>query len=273
MLSVCLNEIIEREFTSMKQVIIGILAVVAIIGGAVVFGKDDQTASGAPSNNFYGPEESSVTLVEYGDFECPACAAFHPLVSQLKEEYKDQVRFEFRHYPLVQIHFNAQAAHRAAQAAANQGKFWEMHDLLYERQSSWRADVQSSGAHGGPVASNNNPGPIFEGYAEEIGLDIEQFKADVVAGETLATINADVERANADGATSTPTFVLNGKKIDDTSTVDTIEEFRALLDAEIAAATGEQNDSSDESSPESNDETTTENGDESTEADSSEPEN
>jgi len=230
----------------MKQIIIGVLAVIVIIGGAVVFGKDKEAANGTPSNNFYGQEQATVTLIEYGDFECSACAAFHPIVSQIKEEYKDQIRFEFRHFPLVQIHFNAQAAHRAAQAAANQGKFWEMHDLLYERQASWSANVQQSG-NGGPVASNNNPGPIFEGYAQELGLDIEQFKTDVASGDTLGIINSDVDLGGSDGVTGTPTFVLNGKKIDDTATVGTVEGFRALIDEALGINNSDDSEDSESS--------------------------
>ncbi len=204
----------------MKQIIIGVIAVVAILGGAIIFGKNDDTSTsdGAPSNYVYGNPDAEVTLVEYGDFECPACGAFFPIVEQIKEEYKDKIRFEFRHFPLVQIHQNAQAAHRAAQAAGNQGKFWEMYTILYERQANWRSNGSGS------LASS-----VFEGYAEEIGLDVDRFKADVAASDTLATINADVERGKADGVEGTPSFFLNGKKIEDTTTIDTIEEFRAII--------------------------------------------
>jgi len=223
----------------MKQAIFGILAVIVILGGAVIFGKDDGESNGTPSHNFYGNEQSSVTVVEYGDFECPACGAIAPIFSQVKEEFKDQVKFEFRHFPLVQIHFNALAAHRAAQAAGNQGMFWEMHDILYERQASWKADVQASSPHGGAVASNNTPGPIFEGYAQELGLDLDRFKVDVASSETLATINADRDQGNSDGANSTPTFMINGRKIEDTATVSTVAGFRELINQELGVESTE----------------------------------
>lgn len=216
----------------MKQAIIAILVVFAIVGGAVVFGKDKEAGAGSPSSNIYGNAESSVTLIEYGDFECPACGAFFPIFSELKEQYKDKIRFEFRHFPLVQIHQNAQAAHRAAEAAAKQGKFWEMHNLLYERQASWRSSG-AVGPNGAPVASNN-PTAIFESYAEEIGLDMEQFKIDAAAGETLATINADTALGKQDGVSGTPTFVLNGVKIDDTSSIDSVEKFSGLIEQALS---------------------------------------
>jgi protein-disulfide isomerase len=122
----------------MKQIIIIVLVVVAIITGAMFLGKDSETTVDATgSNNWYGQENGVITLTEYADFQCPACAQFAPLVSQVKEQFKDQIRFEFKHFPLVQIHPNATSAHRASQAAANQNKFWEMHDLLYQNQDSW----------------------------------------------------------------------------------------------------------------------------------------
>lgn len=219
----------------MKQAIIGILVVMGIIGGAVIFGKTDEVA-GTPSNNFYGQEQSTVTLVEYGDFECPACAAFFPIVTQVKEQFKDQIRFEFRHFPLAQIHGNATAAHRAAEAAAKQGKFWEMHDLLYQRQASWRTSNSGAVGHNGVPIYNDNPSLVFEGYATELGLDLDQYKADVRVSTNLATINADIDRGKADEVSGTPTFVLNGKKIEDSSSIDTVEKFAALIEQVLADA-------------------------------------
>lgn len=226
----------------MKQIIITVLAVVGIIGGAIVLGGNDEQTAGAVSNNFYGPENGVITVTEYGDFECPACSGFAPIVNQVKENFKDQVRFEFRHFPLVQIHGNATAAHRAAQAAANQGKFWEMHDLLYERQQSWR----SNNANG---TSSNNPTAIFEGYAEELGLDIEKFKADARASETLGTINADTELGKSVGVASTPTFLIDGKQIEDLNSASTVEGFTKLIQDALDAKAGENPENSNEEAP------------------------
>lgn len=222
----------------MKQIIIGVLVVAVILGGAVLFGKKDGNVTGTQSNHVYGNEQASVTLVEYGDFECPACFGFFPLVKQVKEEYKDKLRFEFRNFPLVQVHQHALAAHRAAEAASKQGKFWEMHDILYQRQEDWN----------GPSASDPTGIPIgqaitlFEGYAKELGLNVDQFKTDVEAQDTLGTINADLARGGNDGVNATPTFFLNGKKIEDSSTIDTVDEFKKLIDDALGTQSTESSD-------------------------------
>jgi len=218
-----------------KQIIFITIAIVAVIGGAVLLSGGDEEVVGATSNNFFGPEDASVVITEYADFECPACANFAPVVDTVKEEFADQVKFEFKHFPLVQIHPNAIAAHRAAQAAANQGAFWEMHDLLYEQQATWRA--QGSGGGGG--FNNTNAAATFEGFAGQLGLDIEQYKEDVASDETIAVINADIAEGREKGAQSTPTFYVNGELIEDLNTVATPEGFRAFLEAELANVSAE----------------------------------
>lgn len=223
----------------MKQIIITILAVVGIVGAAVVFGGGEDVASGQPSNNFYGQEEGIITVVEYADFECPACASFAPIVNQVKEQFKDQVRFEFRHFPLVQIHANAQAAHRAAQAAANQGKFWEMHDILFQRQTQWR--TAGTTLNNGTPITNGDPTQTFEEYARELGLDVEQFRADAASSDTLATINADLELGKQADVTGTPTFIIDGEKIEDTSNIADTVEFAARIQAAIDSKQPTQN--------------------------------
>ncbi|MFT4532566.1 MAG: protein-disulfide isomerase [Candidatus Saccharimonadales bacterium] len=195
----------------MKQIIITVLVIAGIIAAAMLISGSDDVA-GVESNNFYGPENGVITLTEYGDFECPACAGFFPYVSLVKEAFKDQVRFEFKHFPLVQIHQNAIAAHRAAQAASNQGMFWEMHDLLYEGQATWRSSGQTSPT-GAPIS--NNPSGVFEEYARLLDLDLDLYIADVRNSETLGIINADIDAGKTLGAESTPTFYLDGVLIED----------------------------------------------------------
>jgi protein-disulfide isomerase len=205
----------------MKQIIIAVLVVVGIIAGAVMLGgNDESTTAGAVSNNWYGQENGAVTVTEYADFQCPACAQFYPIVSQVKEDFKDQVRFEFKHFPLVQIHPNATTAHRAAQAAAIQGKFWEMHDLLYEQQQAWSESTSAS--------------TIFEGYAGQIGLDVEKYKLDAASSEVLTVINADIESGKNLDVSATPTFFIDGKKIE-TSDISTVESFTKLIQDAIDA--------------------------------------
>lgn len=218
----------------MKQIIIVALAVIAIVGGAVVLSGDKESSldEGTLSNNFYGQEDGIVTVTEYGDFQCPSCAQFYPIVSQIKEQFADQIRFEFRHFPLVQIHPNAQAAHRAAEAAGNQGKFWEMHDLLYERQQSW--------------SSGTNPASVFESYAQEIALDMEQYRTEVSSSEILATINADVASGKDLDVTGTPTFFIDGQRIDDLNTVSSVEGFATEIQIAIEAKSEETTENDDQ---------------------------
>lgn len=222
----------------MKSIIIAVVAVVGIIGVAVVLGGDSDVAAGEPSNNFYGPETGIITVTEYGDFECPACAQFYPIISQVKEDFEDQIRFEFRHFPLVQIHPNATAAHRAAQAAANQGQFWEMHDILYERQSQWRSNGSGVTQSGTPISSNN-PTEIFESYAQELGLNMEQYTADASASETLAIINADIDLGKQNDVSSTPTIFIDGVLVEDLGAIATVESFTETIQAAIDAKAGE----------------------------------
>lgn len=217
----------------MKQIIIIIVAVVGIIGAAVLLGGGDEETAGAVSNNFYGAENAEVVVTEYADFECPACAQFYPIINQVKEQFKDQVKFEFKHFPLVSIHPNSIASHRAAQAASNQGKFWEMHDVLYERQSAWAAQSTGSGGF-----TNTNAAETFRSYAEELQLNMEQYDADVQASETIGTINADISLGRSVGVDSTPTFFLNGERIEDTNQLASVEGFSALIQEALDEATG-----------------------------------
>lgn len=215
----------------MKQLLIAVLVVAGIVGAAVLFGKDKAPASVELSNHLYGKEDSSVKVVEYGDFECPACGYYYSIVDQLKEKYKDQISFQFRNFPLTQIHRNALAAHRAAEAASNQGKFWEMYDLLYTNQETWNGP-SSADSVGITTAQAIN---VFEGYAEQLGLNMEQFKADSSSSAVLDIINADTDEGKKLGISGTPTFFINGRKIEESENVTTLDAFSKLIDAELAS--------------------------------------
>jgi protein-disulfide isomerase len=212
-----------------NRFVVIMLVCISVFVGLLFVGKKDANApSGGgnstvqASNHTVGKGTSGVVLIEYGDFECPACGAYYPIIKQIKEKFGDQITFQFRNYPLLQIHQNAMAAHRAAEAAHKQGKFFEMHDMLYERQQSWKSD--------------SNPANVFEGYAAELGLNIDQFKKDVSSSEINAIIQADIREAQAVKATSTPTFVLNGKKIDENPR--DAEGFIKLIEDAIKEKTG-----------------------------------
>ena len=216
----------------MKQLIAIVLVVVGVIGAAVMFGKD-KAAVGNASNYIYGKTDSTVKIVEFGDFECPACGAFFPIISEVKETYKDRISFQFRHFPLVQSHQNALAAHRAAEAAGKQGKFWEMHDKLYINQETWNGPSQTD-----PVGVNIEAATKqFESFATELSLNLDQFRTDVAAEETLAIINKDTEDGKSQYQVSgTPTIIFNGKKVDDLSTINTVEKFSAVIDEALKEA-------------------------------------
>ena len=204
-----------------KRFLLVLVGIVLAFGAYFVFtnNSDDQSnnSQAAASNHVYGKADSKVTVVEYGDFECPACAAYFTIVQQIKANYGDTIAFQFRHFPLVQIHQNAMAASRAAEAAGKQNKFWEMHDLLYTQQNAW--------------AKSATANSIFEDYATQLGLSVEQFKTDMAAQSTLDTINADVREGQKLNVTGTPSFVINGQKIEETP--QTYEAFAALIDAAL----------------------------------------
>lgn len=204
----------KRFIIVLAAIIVGFVAIVLLSRSA---GTDDVTTTG--SSNVYGNPDSKVTLTEYVDFQCEACYAFYPTVKEVKEKYKDTVKFEIKYFPISSSHSNALAAAAAAQAAAKQGKFFEMHDMLFERQKSWENMSTERTA-------------TFESYAKEIGLDIAQYNTDLASAETKAIINADLAEVKKLGGDGTPTFALNGEKIDNPQ--NTVEAFTKLLDDALA---------------------------------------
>lgn len=202
-----------------------IILAVLFVGfiGIVVFSRGDDSANqngdtAGGSNHVQGANTEGVTLVEYGDFQCPACRSYFPVLQQVKDKYGDQIAFQFKHFPLVQIHQNAMVAHRAAEAAGQQGKFWEMHDLLYQRQNAW--------------AESSNPTSIMEDYAAELGINVDQFKEAFSSELVNDIIQADIRDGQALGITSTPSFAINGQKIDNPP--NDLEGFSQLIDEQIA---------------------------------------
>lgn len=147
-----------------------------------------------------GPADAAVTIIEYSDFQCPACALYYPIVEKLLSESTTTVRFVYRHFPLYPLpHKNAFLASQASEAAGIQGKFWEMYQLLFENQHAWE--------------SLPNPQSVFEGYAERIGLNSEAFKRDMASDAVKKRVQADRDEAITLGINSTPTFFVNGKAI------------------------------------------------------------
>lgn len=202
-----------------------IVAIILIFFGIIAFSNKDKDSSGSPSNHTTGKNSKNITLVEYGDYQCPACGQYYPVVKQVIAKYKDDIKFQFSNLPLTQIHPNAFVGARAAEAAAMQNKFWEMHDLLYDNQSTW--------------SEASNPVQYFNDYATQLGLNLDQFKKDYASSKVNSTINADIAAFNKTGAaTQTPTFFLDGKRID---TDSNLASFEKLLDAEIAKKASKDN--------------------------------
>lgn len=160
-----------------------------------------------------GSADAPVTLIEYSDFQCPACASYYPLVRDLTKAYPAKLRVVYRHFPLRQIHPNAQLAAQAAEAAGLQEKFWEMHDLLFENQSTW--------------AILDDPRETFVGYAKKLKLDEEKFKQDIDSEVVKTAIEDDIKRGMQARVNATPTFILNGQKI---LSPKSLEEFKQLIE-------------------------------------------
>jgi protein-disulfide isomerase len=154
---------------------------------------------GAQPPHFRGSENASVTLEEFGDFECPPCGLLYPVLKGIEDEYGSRIRVIFREYPLTPNHAHALAAARAAEAAGLQSKFFEMHDLIYQNQTSWKDlfDVR----------------PVYEGYARQIGLDVERWKRDQTSEAIEQRIFLDGNRAHSLGVKGTPTVFINGAEI------------------------------------------------------------
>ena len=158
-----------------------------------------QGVPGADPPHVLGPADAPVKLEEFGDFECPPCGMFHPILQQMHTEFGDKLQITFREFPLVPTHQHALAAASAAEAAGLQGKFWEMHDLLYEHQADWKKEFDVR--------------PIFEGYAKQIGVDVERYKRDMNGELVAQRIFADGKRGHSLGVKGTPTVFMNGREV------------------------------------------------------------
>jgi protein-disulfide isomerase len=162
-----------------------------------------------------GAAGAKVTVVEFGDFQCPACAAYESLVRQVTKDNSGIVQVVFRHFPLTQIHQNALLAAKASEAAALQGKFWEMHDMLYDNQKAWSEGTDARS--------------MIIGYAATLGLNIKQFSQDIDSPAVEAKILAEYKEGVKLGVQGTPTFFINGKKLSDNP--KSVEAFNALIQA------------------------------------------
>jgi protein-disulfide isomerase len=176
--------------------------------------------AGAEPPHALGSPTAPVKLEEFGDFECPPCGILHPILKNLEAEFGPaKLRIVFREFPLVPTHAHALAAARAAEAAGLQGRFWEMHDMIYEHQKDWHEafDVR----------------PIFEEYATKIGLNLEQYRRDITGEIVEQRIFLDGKRAHSLGVTGTPTVFMNGREVPFESLAP--DKLKALINTELAA--------------------------------------
>lgn len=156
-----------------------------------------------------GAQGAKVTVVEFGDFQCPACGAYEPLVRELLKNNADTMQLVFRHFPLTQLHPNALLAAKASEAAGAQGKFWEMHDMLYDKQAEW------SGAL--------NARDFFMTYATNLSLDLTQFTQSIDSKEVEDKVLAEYKEGVKLGVQGTPTFFINGEKITNPQSIDAFD--------------------------------------------------
>jgi len=167
-----------------------------------------------------GNPDSKVTVVEFSDFQCPACGAAFPATKTVFEKYKDRIRFVYRHFPLTGLHPFAVSAAEASECAADQQKFWEMHDSLFQQQSSWTA-----------TQSLDEAKQNIRSIAQQLGLNMDSFDACVSGRKKLSKVQEDMDAAVRFGVNSTPSFFINGKLVRGGMTV---EAFSQEIDAALA---------------------------------------
>lgn len=211
---------------SKEAKIVSFIIVVLVAGFITLVAKSNpRSGTGTADANFLvrekshimGNKDAKVTIVEFGDYQCPACGYAHPILKQVFSIYSQNsnVRFVFRNFPLPQ-HQNAVIAAEAAEVAGNQNKFWEMYDMLYENQLAWSV--------------SGNPLDIFGTYAQQMGLNVDTFKDEMQKHTMVDVINSDKADGETVGVNVTPTFYINGKKF---TGFMTAEGFQSEIDANL----------------------------------------
>lgn len=219
----------DKRFWAVVTVILLVFVGIIVVNNRNKDGSssDSGNASASATNHTKGADTAKVTLVEYGDFQCPVCAVYESAVQEVVKKYEKDIKFQFRHFPLQQIHANAFAASRAAEAASYQGKFWEMHDQLYLNQNAW--------------SLVSDPVSTFTQYAKTLGLNTEQFKTDFNSKKVNEAVNADIAAGNKLKVSGTPSFFVNGKQLELKDLVDkdnapSLDKFSEAIDAAIKEA-------------------------------------
>jgi protein-disulfide isomerase len=212
---------------------VGVLVVLVVVGMIVLVrqpGAADGIHLGTPAPVHaddwkegalaYASSSRTATIIEYADFQCPACGAYHPIVKKLLADRPTTTILVYRNFPLFSIHANADIAAQSAEAAGKQNKFWEMHDMIFEHQADWEH------------LTNDGALEVFVGYAKTLQLDEAKFRKDAVSNEVRRLVNDDIKSAREVGVFATPTFFINGVFVKPQS----YDEFIAAVDA-VGAAT------------------------------------
>jgi protein-disulfide isomerase len=214
--------------------------VVVVLGGLVAWGRisnppinltginNNSIIVGLPQNgniadHVTGASDAKITFIEYGDFQCPSCGGAFTGVSTLIKDYGDKVTFIFRNFPLTTIHPNARAAAGVAEAAGLQGKYWQMHDLLYTNQNDWSSLDASKRT------------TIFESYANSLALNMDKYHTDLKGAEVNQKISFDQALGKSVSVSATPTFFLNGEKVDDTTSSGLVQNDLTAIKAKLDA--------------------------------------
>ena len=205
-----------------RHIVLRSLVILAVGGG--IFGmiklaarppQDNRSVitAGAvtPEDWVKGNRDAKVILIEYSDFQCPACAFYYPLLEKFSEEFGDRIAIVYRHFPLPN-HQNAKSAAYAAEAAGQQEKFWEMHDLIFDNQKEWKDERSAD--------------EVFTNYAQTLNLNLDQFKTDFALKEIRKKVESAYQNGVQLGINSTPTFFLNGEKL---ASPRNYEEFRNII--------------------------------------------
>ena len=215
--------------------LISVVVVVAVVFGARYYRdavqgerKGGANADGPlvrPDSPTLGPADAPVTLVEFLDTECESCGAFHPTVKRILKDYDGKVRLVIRYMP---FHPNSVLASSVTEAAGEQGRYWEMQELLFRRQSEW-GEIHGHGAQAG-AAARREPAPVlFERYAAELGLDVDRVRAAVAENRYASKVERDMKDGQSLGVSKTPTFFVNGRMLMRFSQQD----LRSLIDEEL----------------------------------------
>ena len=197
---------------------IGVVSLIILLVGVFALSSDSEPVAVSreklvkEGSQVLGDKDAKVVIVEFSDFQCPACKAAHPIVKRVTSEYGKKILFVYRHFPLIAAHQYALKAAEAAEAAGEQGKFWEYHDLLFANQENLKTEN-------------------LKKYAEELGLDMNKFNEALDSGKFKDKVTSDMDDGENLGVSSTPTFFINEQMHKGVLPYD---QFKGLIDKELA---------------------------------------